>query len=322
MYGVKATPVLPNFFIVGAPKAGTTSLYRYLKQHPQIYMSPVKEPSYFASEIQIENLCEAFKRHVRRQSPHLREYVDDGKPPDPYAWLVLNSEDYETLFHRVKDEKAIGEATVSYLWSETAAGNIHRRIPDAKIVMILRDPAERAFSHYMHQLSEGLTRATFREHIQRAEHGDKRQINAVYPFLELGLYYQQVKRYLDLFPRKNVRIYWYEEAWQQPGQMLAELFGFLDVDPTFDPDTSRRAFERRAPRLTTMVYLLKKYDLWEPGRRLIPRVLRPRIRSFAFRRRASLVMDPNDRQYLIGYYRDDVQKLAAMLDRDLSGWLG
>ena len=318
---ISPAPALPNFFIVGAPKAGTTSLYRYLKQHPEIYMSPVKEPSYFASEIRIENLSEPFKRHVRRQSPHLREYVDNGKPPDPYAWLVLNWHDYESLFQRVKDQKAIGEATVSYLWSETAAANIHARIPDAKIVMVLRDPAERAFSHYMHQLAEGLTRSTFREHIEQAASGTRREISALHPFLELGLYYEQVKRYLDLFPRENIRIYWYEEAWRQPGQLLADLFRFLNVDPTFVPDTTKRALERRAPRLVPVVYLLKKYELWEPLRRVIPAALRPGMRSAIFRRRTSLVMDGRDREYLIGYYGEDIQKLASLLDRDLGAWL-
>ena len=316
-----AAGALPNFFVVGAPKAGTTSLYRYLKQHPQIYMSPVKEPSYFASEVRVENLCESFKRHVRLQSAHLREYIDDGRPPDPYAWLVLNWHDYKSLFDRVKDEKAIGEATVSYLWSATAAGNIHARIPEAKIVMILRDPAERAFSHYMHQLAEGLTRSTFRKHIEQAERGNSGEINALHPFLELGLYYEQVKRYLDLFPRENIRIYWYEDEWGEPKQLLADLFRFLNVDPAFAPDTSQRALERRAPRLIPMVYWLKKYDLWEPARRVIPAALRPGIRSAVFRRRASLVMDTKDREYLIGYYRDDVRKLASLLNRDLEAWL-
>ena len=316
-----AAPALPNFFVVGAPKAGTTSLYRYLKQHPQIYMSPVKEPSYFASEVRVENLCESFKRHVRLQSAHLREYIGDGRPRDPYGWLVLNWHDYKSLFNRVKEEKAIGEATVSYLWSATAAGNIHSRIPEAKIVMILRDPAERAFSHYMHQLAEGLTRSTFREHIEQAERGNSGEIDALHPFLELGLYCEQVKRYLDLFPRENIRIYWYEDEWREPKRLLADLFRFLNVDPAFAPDTSQRALERRAPRLIPMVYLLKKYDLWEPARRIIPAGLRPGIRSAVFRRRASLVMDAKDREYLVGYYRDDVRKLESLLNRDLEAWL-
>src|SRR5438105_3219492 len=163
-------PALPNFFIVGAGKAGTTSLYRYLGQHPQIYMSRVKEPSYFASEIRPENLSPVFARHIERQSRRLRlrEVLTDGKPLRPSGWLISEWDDYLRLFQEVRDEKAIGEATVSYLWSRTAAGNIAACLPDAKIIMLLRDPAERAFSQYLHQMGTGLMRCTFREHIERA----------------------------------------------------------------------------------------------------------------------------------------------------------
>src|SRR5262245_13886221 len=125
-------PQLPNFFLVGTGKAGTTSLHRYLQQHPQIYMSPVKEPSYFASEIRPENLTEPLRRHVRLQSRELAKHLADGKPVSPLGWLAAEWDDYLRLFAKVKNEKAIGEASAIYLWSETAARNIHARIPAAK----------------------------------------------------------------------------------------------------------------------------------------------------------------------------------------------
>src|SRR5436853_7057223 len=89
---------LPNFFVVGAGKAGTTSLYRYLQQHPQIYMSPVKEPCYFASEIRLDNLSPAHLRHIRRQSRKLAQHIGDGKPVAPLGWLIKDWEDYLRLF--------------------------------------------------------------------------------------------------------------------------------------------------------------------------------------------------------------------------------
>ena len=79
-----------------------------------------------------------------------------------------------------------------------------------------------------------------------------------YPFLEIGLYYEQVKRYLERFPRERIRIYWYEEAWRQPGRLMADLFEFLGVDPAFQPDLSRRSLERRAPRLARLELLPEK----------------------------------------------------------------
>jgi len=314
-------PPLPNFFIVGTGKAGTTSLHDYLGQHPQIYMSPVKEPSYFASEIRAANLSGQFQRHVQKQSRELPKRLKDGLPVKPLGWLAFEWEDYLRLFQGVRDETAIGDASPSYLWSETAAQNIWSRVPEARIAMVLRDPAERAFSHYLHQLAVGLTKATFREHIEACARGGHRTIGTLYPFLEIGLYHQQVKRYLDRFPRDHIRIYWYEQDWRQPLRLLADLFQFLDVDPSFQPDISRKSLERRAPRWPGLSYILKKFNVWYPLRALVPPRWRPSLSKVAFRRGQSLVMDPKDRQYLVDYYREDILKLAALVDRDLSGWL-
>src|SRR5579872_40959 len=111
---------LPNFFIVGTGKAGTTSLYQYLRQHPEIYMSPVKEPCYFAEEIRGQNLAAAAQRHVALQSRKLPELLGGG-PTAPLGWLTGEWNDYLRLFEGAKGEKAIGEASAAYLWSETAA---------------------------------------------------------------------------------------------------------------------------------------------------------------------------------------------------------
>ena len=314
-------PRLPNFFIVGTGKAGTTSLHRYLRQHPQIYMSPVKEPCYFASEIRGPALGKAFERNLRRQSLQLPKVLNDGRPAKPLGWLVTDWDDYLRLFQQAEGETAIGEASAAYLWSETAAANIHARIPNARIVMVLRDPAERAFSQYLHQLAVGLTRSTFRQHIEECAEGGPREMGVHYPFLEIGLYYRQVQRYLELFPRDRIRIYWFEEDWRQPARLLRDLFEFLEVDAGFQPDISRKYLERRAPRWAAMHYFLKEWRLWYPLRALVPPDLRTGVRQFVFRPARSLQLDPSDRQYLVDYYFEDVRKLAALLDRDLSAWL-
>jgi hypothetical protein len=311
----------PNFFVVGAGKAGTTSLYHYLQQHPHIYMSPVKEPCFFASELRAGNLSKDFARHVERQTRDLPRYLGDGLPVKPLGWLVSDWDDYLRLFQKVRDEKAIGEATASYLWSETAAANIHARIPHARIIMILRDPGERAFSQYMHQLAEGLTRYTFSEQIQRGVGAGGRELSILHPFLEVGLYYRQVQRYLELFPREHIRICWYEDDWRQPARMLADLFAFLKVDTTFVPDTSRRSLAQRAPRIAALNYVLKKSNIWPSVKGLVPPSLRARLRAMAFRGGRPAIMDPKDRQFLIEYYREDVLKLSSLLERDLSRWL-
>lgn len=109
--------------------------------------------------------------------------------------------------------------------------------------MILRDPAESAFSQYLHNVTNGLIYESFREHIYAGSRWKSEKFAVGYPSLELGLYYEQVKRYLDVFPRENVHILFFEEYQKQPARMLKELFCFLNVDPRFTPDMSQKQLE-------------------------------------------------------------------------------
>src|SRR5882762_10194104 len=148
--------MLPNFFIVGAMKAGTTSLYHYLDQHPQVYMSPIKEPCYFSSETRPENMGPEFQEQALRGIRDTREDIRGPMREKRLAGLVVDWEDYVSLFRDVKGEIAIGEASIRYLWSKMAPENIRSRITAAKIIMVLRNPADRAFSEYHHAVTNGV----------------------------------------------------------------------------------------------------------------------------------------------------------------------
>lgn len=284
-------------------------------------MSPVKEPCYFADEIRAHNIDAAFLRNLERQTRLLPKILRDRAPVKPLGWIAQDWDDYLRLFRGVRAETAIGEATAAYLWSETAAANIHRAIPHARIVILLRDPAERAFSHYLHQRAAGYTLEPFRRHIERCLRDPHRRLSIYYPFLEAGLYSAQVKRFLDLFPRERVRIYWYEEAWRDPARLLADLFAFLGVDPSVQIDTAIRMLERRAPRFERAHYYLKKLNLWAPLRAAMPARLLPALRRAAFTTGKSLTIHPDERRLLIDYYGQDIQRLSALLGRDLASWL-
>ncbi len=307
----------PNFFVVGAGKTGTTSLHGYLNQHPEIYMSPVKEPCFFADEIRGETISSGFRSHLRRQTRLLDKVLNDGEPVKPLGWITQNWDDYLRLFRNVHGETAIGESSAAYLWSPTAAANIHARFPNARIVMILRDPAERAFSQYLHQVAAGLTRDRFRDHIERSMRDPHEHLSIYYPFLEAGLYAEQVERFLALFQRERMRIYWYEEAWRNPPGLLRNLFEFLEVNPAFEPDTTRKSLQRRRPRFASAHYYLKKFNLTA----LIPTSMRAPLKSVAFVSGSAIKIDPADRKFLIHYYAADIQRLSKILDRDLSRWL-
>jgi hypothetical protein len=317
----QTTHLWPNFFIAGAPKTGTTSLYHYLRQHPQIYVSPVKEPCYFASEVRLESFSREFEPTARWKSRRVSQFIQGSMNGVDPGGIVANWEDYLGLFKNVDRQTAIGEASVCYLWSSSAAVNIRARIPEAKIVIILRDPAERAFSQYLQYAATGLVRHSFREHIECSVRNTRRVFDALYPFLEYGLYYRQVKTYLEVFPRANIRIYLYEEAWSDPLVFLKRVFEDLNVNPEFRPDVSRRALERRAPRSLTGHYLLTKSGIAPRLKSLAPRAAWDATRSLLFKSHGSLHMCASDRRYLCDYYREDVRKLSLLLNRDLKAWL-
>jgi hypothetical protein len=303
--GVVATPT-PNFFLVGAPKCGTTSLYHYLGQHPDIYISPTKEPNYFADEIRFENFTEEFQR---------MDLANPGSGP------VSEWPEYLRLFQGANGEAALGEASVCYLWSKTAPGNIAAKFPDSRIIMVLRDPVERAFSQYLHMLTYANSPVSFREHFEAALVSKSTRISKLYPFLEFGLYYEQVKRYLALLPRERIGIYFYEDYLRDPLGLVQDIFRFLNVDPAFKPNLSMRHTVPLVPRSYAISRFLKRLGWWELAKSLSPPALRRKLRRVAFRPRTGLVVEPQDRARLLEYYREDIRNLAGFLDRDFSAWV-
>ena len=189
----------PTFFIAGAPKAGTTSLFHYLDQHPQVYMSAIKEPHFFAAEIREENFDLELRRDVAREAPGLRKFLAGPMHEKRFGGIVPDWDDYLRLFADATGQAALGEGSVCYLWSPTAPERIAERIPDSKILVMLRNPADRAFSQYLHGLGNGAIHWSFREHIDRNLRHRSEQFCVHYPFLEFGLYAEQLGRYLKRF---------------------------------------------------------------------------------------------------------------------------
>lgn len=288
---------LPNFFIVGAPQSGTTFLYACLEQHPEIYLSPLKEPNYFASELYPGN----FDDEVR-------------------SGLVTIWGEYLKLFDNVSDQSAIGEASPNYLWSQTAARNIASRVPDARIIINLRNPLERAFSHYVQALAGGLTNRTFRQEIEAALHPQHTPAGLERSLLEFGEYYEQIKRYTQAFSRPQMHISLFEDLQRAPGAVVADLLAFLGVDPDIKLEVCKRHLQDWISKPVGLTHFLTKWRVWPYLRKLLPKPFGLRLRS-VLRARASLEMAPADRALLIDYYRDDIRRLAELLNRDLSSWL-
>jgi hypothetical protein len=296
--------VLPNFLVVGAGAAGTTELCQYLRQHPQLYMSRHKQPRFFA----------LYGRPVNFRGPGDMTELN----------LVADLGAYQQLVAEVQDEKAIGEVSPWYLYVETAAPAIRKLLPDVKLVAILRDPVDRAFSNYLHAVNEGLEPLpTFRDAMDAEEVRIRDNWSPRFHYKSKGFYYQQLQHYLEYFDRGQLRIYLYEDLVNEPEAMLADLFEFLGVDPELRVDVGKRHDESRPVRGRPVRHLPEDRNILRRGaRRLVPTPLRAAIRDrlIALNTGGKPRLSGRDRRDFIEIYRADIAKLEMFLGCDLSGW--
>lgn len=275
---------LPNFFIAGAPKAGTDALYYELDQHPAVYMSPLKEPCHFAAEVRAENFEPALRAMMLQRAEETLRYVRGPLTERRFGGVVPEWDDYLRLFAGARGETAVGECSVCYLWSKSAAQSIASRIPEAKIIIVLMDPAERAFAQYRKSVLDGTVSYPFTEHLKRAFARSGDELGVLHPFLDFGLYTEQVRRFLSIFPQQQLHISLYEESQRDFRTWFSGILGFLGVDAAFAPRRHKPGFRARLQKL-------------HGG------------------------MKPVERVALVDYYREDIQKLSPLIKRDLSAWL-
>jgi len=316
--GAPTSPV-PSFFLVGAFKSGTTALYEYLGQHPEVYLSPRKEPVFFASELRIERLSPEWRRLVEADAEAFARYLERPHRGEPQPrGMITRWEDYLRLFRDAPPGAAIGEGSVAYLWSRTAARSIHERLPDARILMILRNPCDRAYSQY-HAVVPSARPMSFGDAIRRsARHGPGPFLDTLDPFLDFGLYADQLGRYLERFPREHVRVYLHEDFVRERERIVRDAFRFLGKRTDVPLDLSQRHNESRVARFPRLESVLR--PLARTARRLPPS-LRRAAAGARWRPAAAAPMSGDDRRFLIDFYADDVRRLETLLDRDLSAWL-
>jgi hypothetical protein len=307
---------LPNFFIAGAPNTGTTSLYFYLRQHPQVYLSPVKEPTFFgAVDLLSGPYSGGILRRTARDRDALRPYLE-GRPPRGRQPVVLEWETYLELFRNVRHETAIGEASVRYLLLPAAARAIRARIPHARLIFVLRDPAEWLFMRYLKMFWRDPRGSFSRRLLAAMDPGD-----AWAPAVAAGCYATHLQRFFDVFPREQMQIHLYEDYQADARAVVREILAFLGVDPEYPIDVSSRHNESVIPRFP----LLERFRQWVlggiPATEWLPLGARRALRQLYYRRRSDLVMDPADRALVIDHYRDEILRASDLIGRDLSAWL-
>jgi Sulfotransferase domain len=278
--------VLPNFLVCGIQKGGTTSLYHYLREHPDVFLPVVKEINFF---------------HIN---------YDRGR-----AW-------YEAHFAPHTTQRAVGEVSPLYMWYPEVPERIHDLLPEARLIFMLRNPIERAYSNYWFNLSRGQQSSgqSFGEAIHTA-HGQRH-------YLSKGFYLEQIERFLPLFPRERLHFIISEDLQREALSTVAACCRFLGVDDSHQPDTARRHNVTLLPKSDAAKTL---YGLGAPLRKvalpLTPKVLRRATKTL--RRSAhGLFFAPGktppmaeaDRAYLRDIFASHNQRLSEFLERDLSAW--
>lgn len=296
---------LPNFFIVGAARCGTTSLNRYLSQHPEIFITPKKETHFFA--------CGLFPSSFKGPGDErLNERV------------ITDEAQYAQLFASVKGAKAVGEASVFYLCYPGTAEQIAHAVPNAKIIILLREPVERAYSAYTFLF--GRETVEFAEGLRREEERKQADFEPMWWYKEAGLYYHQVKHYLDIFGAEQVKVVLYDDLCANPEQTLRAIFSFLGVKEDVAINTSVRYNPAGVPK-SRRLYLLLDHFIYHPSplekriKSLVPHHLRLTWASKAigmFTRSDS--MDTRLYTQLKASFEEDVSKLEDLLQRDLRHW--
>jgi hypothetical protein len=303
---------LPNFLIIGAPKCGTTSLYAYLQQHPQVFMTTPKEPTFFGNE----GTSGLFN------GPHDEDRFY-------HSQVITNFANYTALYKSVKNEKAIGEASIYYLYLPKAPEQIRKYVPKAAMFAVLRNPADRAYSAYLHVVRQARESRSFADSLLEEPERIRQNWNPLWHFKAMGFYHEQVKRYFDMFGRDQVRVYLYEDLQKQPLPLIKEVFDILGVDSSFVPDMSRRYKKSYVPKNPTLEKILYKAKVQvDFSKKYLPRRIRWHsqklknvIDGIARPNRLPPPPIPQDvRAALLEEYRDDILRLGDLLRRDLSHW--
>jgi hypothetical protein len=273
----------PSFLGIGATKAGTSSLRHYLKQHPEIFIpDDYKEPGYFCR----------------------------GGDDSSIFYRVKTPEAYYGMFRGVRDAQAWGEITPHYLGSPYAAQNIRDEVPEARLIVSIRNPVERAFSLYQMNL-------------RNTNH------NRGVPFLEAvandrwtqSPYFEDLSRFYRRFPREQILLILFDEFSTDPAATVRRVFAFLGVDPGFAPDVSKVVNPGGLPRSRLLHLVLNNRTARRVGRHVVPMPVQNRLERLKNDNLQAQRLGPDERRKAAALFRDDILRTQDLVGRDLSGWM-
>lgn len=315
--------LMPNFLIIGTAKAGTTALSHYLQQHPDIYMSSKKELNFFTFD-----------------GEHLDNGVFDPGGLKRYEKLreisVTKLDSYQYSFRGATAQKAVGEASPMYLYNPRTPQRIYDYKPNMRLIAILRNPADRAHSHFLQYAFKGQEPiADFTQAI-KAEDVDVPDIWWGYRhYVRLGFYYRQLQPYFDLFPPHLIKVFLFEDFQTNPQGLLQDIFDFLGVDNSFVADTAIKHNQSLVVKHQTIHRFLGSLNTFlrsgNPVNNTLRAVLPKELKKLGSQWRVKQMqknvikgkphLSTAARGQLISIYQDDILKLQELIGRDLSSWL-
>lgn len=280
----------PEIFLVGAPKCGTTSIFNFFNQHPEIFVPNIKEPHYFST-------------------PEVANNFYNVK-------LVSDPAEYVGLYASCEKGLKRADCSPSYLSYSKACSRIYEVNPDAKILAILRDPIKRAISHYLMDVRFGVQNVDL---IECLNFPDLHPMS-YREYVTNGLYSSQIQNYLDLFPKKNVMVLIFDDLEKDTESTMRKIFEFLEVDPFVFIDYRKRANTGAQHRYNFIRNFISS-EKWQTLRHLLPKTIRHIMRQTLLKANPRI---PNQKLVtgkLLNIFQSDIVNLTKMLDRDLSNWL-
>lgn len=289
----------PSFFVIGAYRSGTTTLYRMLRQHPGVFLPLEKEPNWLAVE----------------DNPEASHILRERSVPDRAA--------YEALYRERGADQVPGDISPEYLRNPHVAGHLAEIAPDARLVAILRNPIERAWSDFLLHRRDGNEPCetlvdALAQQSDRTTDGDHRAGH----YLDSGMYATQLQRYLDRFPAEAVQVHLFEDLKTDLDGTMRAIFSHIGVDPGVEVEREKPINASGIPRNPVVAQVLKARSRLRP---YVSRSVLERARPLWDRVLSSQLDRPTlgdaDRQLLADHYRDEIPALGKLLDRDLSHWL-
>jgi hypothetical protein len=279
--------MLPDFIIVGAPKAGTTSLFHYIKEHAV---------NYFSGE------------EISRQKLFYNDYK------------INKLVDYKKLFSSARYDQVKGEASVSYLFYPNVAQRIFEAIPSCKIIAVLRNPIDRGYSHYLMDYKLGLVDMPYEDIVfKRGNH--KNQELYYQQYVELGLYAHQLNRYFAIFPKEQIKIYTQDELKIDTPAVVKNLFEFLNVNSTNIVISKTQHNQFSLPKNKLIHELYSSVWLRKSLSSILPYGFREKVKSALFKKGKKPELTQKTINKLLEIYNPDILKLNEMIEQDVLRWM-